>query len=59
MKLLVGYIGFFGLLDGLLFHILEEKKKKRKENQKKNNQTVNYIVLICLLFKIITLTKTM
>ena len=57
MKLVV-IIGFFGLLDswfiGLLFRVLE--KKKRKEKQRKNG-TVNCIVLICLVFKIITVKK--
>ena len=42
---------------GLLFRVLEKrkkkKKKKRKEKQRRNG-TVNCIVLICLVSKIIT-----
>jgi len=41
---------------GLLFRVLEKKKKKRKEKQRKNG-TVNCFVLICLVFKIITVKK--
>ena len=53
---IAGWLLVFFVLDGLLFRILEKKKKKRKEKQK-NYKTVNSIVLICLVFKIITLTK--
>ena len=58
MKLLVGSLVCCYYLVGSLVccFILLEKKKERKQ---KKNWPVNYIVLICLVFKIITVKKIM
>ena len=43
-----------------MFRVLEKKKKKKRKQRKeklKKSGTVNCIVMICLVFKIITVKK--